>query len=53
MSDAAETKRPDRALSVCQITTRDWTFEQDVRGYAAAGVRGLSVWWDKLQPVGP
>jgi len=53
MSDAAETKRPDPALSVCQITTRDWTFEQNVRGYAAAGVRGLSVWWDKLQAVGP
>jgi sugar phosphate isomerase/epimerase len=38
---------------VCQITTRDWTFEQGVRGYAAAGVRGLSVWWDKLQAFGP
>jgi sugar phosphate isomerase/epimerase len=53
MSDAAETKGPDRALSVCHITARDWTFKQDVRGYAAAGVRGLSVWWDKLQAVGP
>jgi sugar phosphate isomerase/epimerase len=39
-------------LSVSEITTKDWTFEQDVRGYAAAGLDGMGLWRDKLDRFG-
>jgi sugar phosphate isomerase/epimerase len=39
-------------LSVSEITTRDWSFEQDVRGYAAAGLDGVGLWRDKLDRYG-
>ena len=39
-------------LSVSEITTKNWTFEQDVRGYAAAGLDGIGLWRDKLDRYG-
>jgi len=39
-------------LSVSEITTKNWTFEQDVRGYAAAGLDGMGLWRDKLDRFG-
>jgi len=39
-------------LSVSEITTKNWTFEQDVRGYAAAGLDGMGLWRDKLDRYG-
>jgi sugar phosphate isomerase/epimerase len=41
-----------RRLSICEITTKNWTFDEDARGYKAAGIDGLSVWWDKLKAFG-
>lgn len=41
-----------RCLSICEITTKNWTFDEDVRGYKAAGIDGLSVWCDKLEAFG-
>jgi sugar phosphate isomerase/epimerase len=39
-------------LSVSEITTKDWTFEEDVRGYVAAGLDGMGLWRDKLDRFG-
>ena len=41
-----------RRLSVSEITTRDWTLEEDVRHYAALGFDGIGVWMDKLMACG-
>ena len=41
-----------RKLAVCQITTRDWSFENDVRAYAAAGIDALGVYGPKLAAIG-
>jgi len=27
-----------RRLSICEITTKNWTFDEDVRGYKAADI---------------
>ncbi|MGO1074953.1 sugar phosphate isomerase/epimerase family protein [Inquilinus sp. CA228] len=43
---------PERALSVCHITTKYMSFEDEVRAYAAAGLNGMSFWWDKLTAYG-
>ena len=43
---------PEQALSVCEITTKYMSFEEDVRAYAAAGLNGISLWWDKLSAHG-
>jgi sugar phosphate isomerase/epimerase len=43
---------PDRALSVCQITTKYLTLKEEVRAYKAAGIDGISLWWDKLKVHG-
>ena len=43
---------PRRALSVCEITTKYLTFEQDVHAYKAAGIDGISPWWGKLKEYG-
>jgi sugar phosphate isomerase/epimerase len=37
-----------KELSVCEITTRDWNFAEDVRGYAAAGIGLIGVFYPKL-----
>ena len=39
-------------LSVSEVTTRDWTFADDVRNYAAAGIEAIGVWRDKLDRHG-
>ena len=37
-----------KQLSMCEITTRDWSFAEDVRGYAAAGIGLVGVFYPKL-----
>jgi sugar phosphate isomerase/epimerase len=44
--------RPRRELAVCEITTRNWTFEQDVRAYVAAGIDALGIYRPKLDGIG-
>ncbi len=40
-------------LSINQITTRDqWGLREAVEGYARCGVRGITVWRDKLEECG-
>jgi sugar phosphate isomerase/epimerase len=39
-------------LSINELTTLRWTFEQDVQGYAAAGVTAMGVWRQKLSDFG-
>jgi sugar phosphate isomerase/epimerase len=39
-------------LSVNELTTYRWTFEQDVLGYAAAGFSAIGVWRQKLCDFG-
>jgi sugar phosphate isomerase/epimerase len=39
-------------LSISEVTTHDWTFEEDVKNYAAAGIAGIGVWRDKLDVYG-
>ena len=41
-----------RKLSISEITTRDWSFEEDVRHYQEAGLDGIGVWWNKLKVYG-
>jgi len=43
---------PARALSVCGITTRYLSFEEDVRVCSKAGMNGISLWWDKIKAYG-
>ena len=44
-----------KQLSVCEVTTRDWSFAEDVSGYAAAGIGLIGVFYPKLlaHGVGP
>jgi sugar phosphate isomerase/epimerase len=35
-------------LSISEVTTRNWSFADDVRNYAAAGIEAIGVWRDKL-----
>lgn len=39
-------------LSMNEMTTYRWSFEQDVAHYAAAGIRGIGVWREKLADFG-
>ncbi len=39
-------------LSISEVTTRDWTFAEDVANYAAAGIGAIGVWRDKLDRYG-
>ena len=41
-----------RQLSMCEITTRDWDFAEDVGGYAAAGIGLIGVFHPKLAAHG-
>lgn len=36
-------------LSVSEVTTRDWTFFDDVRQYAAYGINSIGVWRNKIE----
>ncbi len=39
-------------MSMNEMTTYRWSFEQDVRGYAAAGYSGIGLWRQKLSDYG-
>jgi len=39
-------------FAINQITTRDWTLEQAVDGYARRGVAGIGVWTEYLDAFG-
>lgn len=39
-------------FAINQITTRDWTLEQAINGYARQGVAGIGVWVDYLDAAG-
>lgn len=39
-------------LSVCGITTRYQTFDEDVGVCCQAGIDGISLWWDKIRHHG-
>lgn len=36
-------------LSVSELTTRDWTFFDDVRHYAASGINSIGIWRHKIE----
>lgn len=39
----------DRRIAISEITTAEWSFEEDVAGYGRTeGVEGIGVWRDKL-----
>ena len=40
-------------LCVHTQTTKPWNLEEAVKGYAEAGVKGISVWRNHLEPYGP
>ena len=39
-------------LSINELTTFRWTFEEDVHNYKAAGIDGIGVWRQKLSDYG-
>jgi sugar phosphate isomerase/epimerase len=39
-------------LSINELTTYRWTFEEDVEHYVAAGIQSLAVWRQKLSDFG-
>ena len=39
-------------LSISELTTYRWSFEEDVRNYSAAGFRAIGVWRQKLSDFG-
>ena len=41
-----------RCLSMNEATTRQWSFEEDVRGHAAAGYQGIGAWRNKIEACG-
>jgi sugar phosphate isomerase/epimerase len=43
---------PQERLSISEVTTRSWSFDQDVRGYADAGVDGIGIWRHKIHRFG-
>jgi len=46
-----ELARMDR-LSICELTTYRWTFEEDVQHYSDAGIHAIGVWRQKLSDFG-
>jgi sugar phosphate isomerase/epimerase len=44
-------RSPDH-LAINQATTKGWSLEQAIEGYARHGVRGIAVWRDKLAELG-
>lgn len=43
---------PIDRLSISQISTPSWSFEQDALHYAEAGINGIGVWRNKLDALG-
>lgn len=39
-------------FSVSEVTTKNWSFDQDVQFYSEAGIYGVGVWRDKLDQFG-
>jgi len=39
-------------LSISEVTTRNWSFAEDVSNYTAAGIEAIGVWRDKLDLYG-
>ena len=39
-------------LSINELTTYRWSFEEDVTRYKAAGIAGIGVWRQKLADFG-
>jgi sugar phosphate isomerase/epimerase len=39
-------------LAVSQVTTKNWDFAQDVKGYVSLGVEAMALWRDKLDLLG-
>jgi sugar phosphate isomerase/epimerase len=39
-------------LAINQATTKGWSLEQAIEGYARHGVRGIAVWRDRLAELG-
>jgi sugar phosphate isomerase/epimerase len=39
-------------LSICELTTYRWSFEEDVQHYAATGIEGIGIWRHKLSDYG-
>ena len=39
-------------LSINEITTFRWTFEEDLAAYQAAGIQAMGVWRQKLSDCG-
>ncbi len=39
-------------LAINQATTKNWTLDQAIEGYARHGVRGIAVWRDRLAELG-
>jgi sugar phosphate isomerase/epimerase len=40
-------------LSISQITTNNWGFEEAVRHYASQGIKNIGVWVDKIEDLKP
>ena len=40
-------------LSMNETTTFRWSFEDDVANYAAAGIKGIGIWRQKVSDCGP
>jgi sugar phosphate isomerase/epimerase len=38
-------------LSISQITTNNWGFEEAVQNYASRGIKNMGVWVDKIEPL--
>ena len=39
-------------LSINEVTTYRWSFEEDVQNYRNAGIDGIAVWRQKLSDYG-
>ena len=40
-----------KRFSLSQLSTRNWSFEQDLENYRNAGIRAIGVWRHKLSDV--
>ena len=52
VSSTVANRPPHRRLSLSEVTTDPWDFEQDVRAYANAGVDAIGVWRHKIHRYG-
>ena len=39
-------------VSISEVTTYRWSFEEDVQNYVGAGISGIGVWRQKLSDFG-